>query len=189
MKEPTPSAAAGVQPWEMPAAGYPSTRLRRNRRAAWSRRLVRETTLTVDDLIWPIFVIEGEATGASRSPRCPASSGCRSISAVQAAEEAAALGIPVDRRSFPIPTPALRRRRRPRGLNPDNLVCRAVRAIKAAVPEIGVMCDVALDPYTSHGHDGLMRDGEIVNDETLAALVRQAWSRPQPAATSSRRRT
>jgi porphobilinogen synthase len=172
MKDPAPSAASGVQSWEMPQAGYPATRLRRNRRIAWSRRLTRETSLTVDDLIWPIFVIEGDG----RSVPVESMPGVERLSidlAVKAAEEAHALGIPVVA-IFPYTAPEQRSDDGKEAWRPDNLVCRAVRAIKAAVPEIGVMCDVALDPYTSHGHDGLIRNGEIVNDLTIAALIRQS---------------
>ena len=172
MKETTSSAAAGVQPWGMPAPGYPSTRLRRNRRAGWSRRLTRETTLAVDDLIWPIFVVEGQG----RSEPVSSMPGVERLSvdlAVKAAEEAAGLGIPVIA-VFPYTARDLRSDDGREAWRPDNLVCRAVRAIKAAVPEIGVMCDVALDPYTSHGHDGLVQNGEIVNDATIAALIRQS---------------
>jgi porphobilinogen synthase len=172
MKDTAPKAAAGVQPWEMPGAGYPSTRLRRNRRTPWSRRLTRETLLTVDDLIWPIFVIEGDG----RSMPVDSMPGVERLSidlAVKAAEEACTLGIPVVA-VFPYTAPEQRSDDGREAYRPDNLVCRAVRAIKAAVPEIGVMCDVALDPYTSHGHDGLIRDGEIVNDPTIAALIRQS---------------
>jgi porphobilinogen synthase len=152
--------------------GFPATRLRRNRRADWSRRLVREASLRVEDLIWPVFVAEGEAW------REPVASmpGVERLSvdlAVEAAQEAARLGIPAIA-VFPNTPPALRTEDGREAHNPDNLVCRAVRAIKAAAPNLGVICDVALDPYTSHGHDGLLRDGRIVNDETLDALVRQA---------------
>jgi porphobilinogen synthase len=147
-------------------------RMRRNRRTDWSRRLVRENVLTVDDLIWPIFVIDGEGT------RQPVASmpGVERFSvdlAVEAAGEAARLGIPVVA-LFPYTEPGLRDEWGSEALNADNLVCRACRAIKATVPEIGIMTDVALDPYTSHGHDGLMAGDVIVNDETVDQLVRQA---------------
>ncbi len=157
----------------LPGSGFPATRLRRPRQADWSRRLVQENSLTVKDLIWPIFIIDGD------NKREPVSSmpGVDQLSidlAVKAAEDAAKLGIPVIE-VFPN-TPGERRTADgAEALNPDNLACRAVRAVKAAVPEIGVMCDVALDPYTSHGHDGLLdADGQIVNDATLDALVRQS---------------
>ena len=147
-------------------------RPRRNRRAEWARRLVRENVLTVDDLIWPLFLIDGERT------RTPVASmpGIERLSideAVRAAQRAAALRIPC-LALFPYTDPAKRDADGTEALNPENLVCRAVRAIKREVPELGVMCDVALDPYTSHGHDGLLRKGVIVNDETVAVLVKQA---------------
>ena len=154
------------------AAGFPATRLRRNRRADWSRRLVRETSLRVDDLIWPIFVTGGEAW---REP-IASMPGVERLSvdlAVEAAREAARLGIPAIA-VFPNTARDLRTADGREAFNPDNLVCRAVRAIKAAAPDLGIICDVALDPYTSHGHDGLLHDGRIVNDATLDALVRQA---------------
>ena len=147
-------------------------RPRRNRRAEWTRRLVRETVLTVDDLIWPLFLVDGDRT------RVPITSmpGVERLSidqAVRAAQRAAALRIPC-LALFPYTDPALRDTDGTEALNPENLVCRAVRAIKREVPEIGIMCDVALDPYTSHGHDGLLRNGKIVNDETVAVLMKQA---------------
>jgi porphobilinogen synthase len=153
--------------------GYPATRLRRNRRSDWSRRLVQQNSLTTDDLIWPIFIIEGsrERTEIGSMP------GVARLSidlAVRAAEDAAAAGLPAIA-LFPSTDPSLRDERASQAFNPGNLVCRAVRAIKEAVPEIGIICDVALDPYTSHGHDGLLtEDGEIDNDRTNAALITQA---------------
>ncbi len=154
------------------AAGFPTTRMRRNRATAWSRRLVAETVLTPADLIWPVFVVEGQGT------RVPVTSmpDVERLSPdliVEAAREAQDLGIPVIA-LFPFTDPALRSDDGREAFNPDNLVCRATRAIKDAGVDIGVMLDVALDPYTSHGHDGLMRDGIIVNDETLEALIKQA---------------
>lgn len=147
-------------------------RPRRNRRAEWARRLVRETVLSTDDLIWPLFLIDGERT------RTPVASmpGIERLSideAVRAAHHAAALRIPC-LALFPYTDPAKRDPDGTEALNPENLVCRAVRAIKREVPELGILCDVALDPYTSHGHDGLLRNGVIVNDETVAVLVKQA---------------
>ena len=153
-------------------ARYPATRMRRNRRADWSRRLVRESSLTPDDLIWPIFLIEGTQ---ARTP-IGAMPGLERLSidfAVKAAEEAAALGLPAIA-LFPNTDPSLRDNEASEALNPGNLVCRAVRAIKYAVPEIGIICDVALDPYTSHGHDGLLIEGEIDNDRTVEVLIHQA---------------
>lgn len=147
-------------------------RPRRNRKAEWSRRLVREHTLTVDDLIWPMFVIEG----TSRREPIASMPGVERLSVdeiVREAERAARLGIPAVA-FFPFTEVELRDPTGSEALNANNLVCRAVRAVKQAVPEIGIMTDVALDPYTSHGHDGLMRDGAILNDETVAVLVEQS---------------
>ena len=153
-------------------AGFPATRMRRNRATDWSRRLVRENTLSTDDLIWPLFVMEGRGERMS----VPSMPGVERLSidhALQAAEEARTLGIPV-LALFPATDPALKTEDGREALNPENIVCRAVRAIKKAVPEIGLMCDVALDPYTSHGHDGLMEGDIVANDPSLAVLVRQA---------------
>ena len=147
-------------------------RMRRLRRTDWSRRLVRENTLTVDDLIWPIFVVAG-ADARTPVPSMPGVSRLSVEAAVSEAREAAGLGIPA-LALFPYTDPDLRDETGSEALNDQNLVCRAVRAIKAAVPEIGVITDVALDPYTSHGHDGLMSGDEILNDETVAQLCRQA---------------
>lgn len=153
--------------------GYPATRLRRNRRADWSRRLVRETTLTADDLIWPLFVIDGERA-RSEVEAMPGVARLSIDLAVRAAEEAAAMGLPAIA-LFPHTDPDLRDDAASQAFNPGNLVCRAVRAIKQAVPDLGVICDVALDPYTSHGHDGLLdEDGRVDNDRTLQALITQA---------------
>jgi porphobilinogen synthase len=147
-------------------------RPRRNRRSEWVRRMVREHVLTTDDLIWPLFVVEGT------NVRAPVASmpGVERLSidqAVRAAERAAKLTIPCIA-LFPYTEPDKRDDSGSEALNAENLVCQAVRAIKKEVPEIGILCDVALDPYTSHGHDGLVRDGVILNDETVAVLVRQA---------------
>ena len=147
-------------------------RLRRNRRADWARRMVRENVLTTDDLIWPIFVIDGAKTRVP-VPSMPGVERLTVDQAVREAERAAKLSIPCIA-LFPFTEPTLRDPDGREAVNPDNLVCRAMRAIKKEVPEIGLLCDVALDPYTSHGHDGLLRDGEILNDETVAVLVRQA---------------
>lgn len=156
----------------MSNARFPTTRMRRNRRTPWSRKLVAENTLSPADFIWPIFVTEGSNT---RIP-VPSMPGVERLSvdlAAEAAKEAAGLGIPVIA-LFPYTDPSLRSEDGDEALNPDNLVCKAVRAIKAAVPDIGVLCDVALDPYTSHGHDGLLRNDTIVNDATVEVLCRQS---------------
>jgi porphobilinogen synthase len=156
----------------MTNARFPTTRMRRNRRTPWSRRLTAENTLTPADFIWPIFIVEG-AKQRVPVPSMPEVDRLSVDLAVKAAEEAASLAIPVIA-LFPYTDPSLRSENGDEALNPNNLVCQAVRAIKKKVPEIGVLCDVALDPYTSHGHDGLLRDGEIVNDATLDMLVKQA---------------
>ncbi len=149
-----------------------SLRPRRNRKADWTRRLVAETMLTVDDLIWPLFLVDGSKTRAA-VPSMPGVERLSVDEAVREAERAAKLRIPC-LALFPYTDPNLRDEDGTEALNPDNLVCRAIRAIKKAVPEVGILCDVALDPYTSHGHDGLLRDGVILNDETVAVLTRQA---------------
>src|ERR1044071_5281751 len=147
-----------------------TTRPRRNPRTEWARRLVRENMLTTDDLIWPMFVSEGRRAPVASMPgveRMPVDDIVREV------ERAAKLTIPCVA-LFPYTDPNLRDEHGSEALNADNLVCKALRAIKKAVPEVGVLSDVALDPYTSHGHDGLLRDGTILNDETVAVLVRQA---------------
>jgi len=153
-------------------APFPALRMRRLRKYDWSRRLIAESRLSPDDLIWPIFLIEGEG----KTEPVTAMPGVERLSidmAVKAAEEATQLGIPVIA-LFPHTDPSLKTSDGSESINPNNLVCRAVRAIKKAAPQIGVMCDVALDPYTSHGHDGIIIDGTIANDESLEILVQQA---------------
>ncbi len=152
---------------------FPDTRLRRLRRHDWSRRLVAEHHLTTSDLIWPLFVQEG----SNRREAVGSMPGVERLSidlAVEAVGQAAELGIPAVA-LFPATDPAKKSADAAEAVNPDNLICRAVRAIKQAHGDaLGVICDVALDPYTSHGHDGLLRDGYVVNDETLDILCRQA---------------
>ncbi len=152
---------------------YPNTRLRRNRRDDWSRRLVREHALRVDDLIWPLFVHEGEKL---RQP-VPSMPGVERLSIdllVEAVGAAKELGIPAVA-IFPVTPPEKKTAEAEEAIQPDNLICRAVRAIKQAHGDrIGVICDVALDPYTSHGQDGLVRNNYVVNDETIAVLCKQA---------------
>ena len=153
-------------------ASFPTTRLRRNRRHDWSRRLVRENTLTPDDLIWPVFVCEGR----DRAEPIAAMPGVERLSAdrvARAAGEAKSLGIPAIA-LFPQTPPEKKDEDGTEATNPDNLVCRAIRAVKAAHPDIGVICDAALDPFTSHGHDGVIRDGYVANDESVAVLCRQS---------------
>ena len=151
---------------------YPATRMRRNRMKAFSRRMLAEHRLSVDDLIWPLFVIEGEDK-AEPVASMPGVSRHSIDRLVTQAREAEALGIPAIA-VFPSIDPALKDNEGTLAGDGDNLVCRAVRAVKQACPELGVICDVALDPFTDHGHDGILRDGEIVNDETVAVLCRQA---------------
>ncbi|MDX6807117.1 porphobilinogen synthase [Terrihabitans rhizophilus] len=149
-----------------------AVRPRRNRKTEWSRRLVRENLVTADDLIWPLFIIEGER----HREAVPSMPGVERLSvdeAVAEAERAASLGVPAIA-LFPFTDPLLRDAIGSEAFNEDNLVCRAVRAIKERVPEIGIMCDVALDPYTSHGHDGLLDGSEIMNDASVDVLVEQA---------------
>jgi len=151
---------------------YPNTRMRRNRREDWSRRLVAETKLSADDLIWPVFVQEGEN---ERTPvvSMPGVDRLTIDLFVEAAKEARDLGIPAVA-IFPETDPRAKTPDAREAYNPDNLVCRAIRAVKAAVSGIGIVCDVALDPFNSDGHDGIVRDGIILNDESVEALIRQA---------------
>ncbi len=155
-------------------------RFRRNRKADWTRRLVRETRLSTDDLIWPLFLCEGKR----RREAVASMPGVERLSvdlAVEAAREAVGLGIPA-LALFPNTDPKHRNEAASEALNPENLVCRATRAIKREVPEIGIITDVALDPYTSHGHDGILRGDEIVNDETVHVLVAQALNQARAGA-------
>ena len=155
-------------------------RPRRNRKADWARRLVRESVVTLDDLIWPLFLIAGE----SRREAVASMPGVERLTvdeAVRAAVRAARLGIPV-LALFPFTDPDLRDPHGSEALRDGNLVCRACRAIKAEVPEIGLLTDVALDPYTSHGHDGLLNGHHIVNDATVRVLVAQALNQARAGA-------
>ena len=173
---PEPAAGPGTAAQKLDLA----TRLRRNRKADWARRLVRETTLTAADLIWPVFLCEGE------NARQPIASmpGVERLSidlSVRAAVEAAGLGIPA-LALFPFTDRNLRNEQASEALNPENLVCCACRAIKREVPNLGLITDVALDPYTSHGHDGILRGERIVNDETVFVLVEQALNQARAGA-------
>jgi len=152
-------------------SAYPALRMRRLRQADWIRRLVRETTLQPSDLIWSMVVHEGEG-------RIPVSAmpGVERLSvaeAAKAAQEARALGIPAIA-VFPYIDGEKKDPRGSEATNPEGLVCRAVQAMKAAAPEVGIMCDVALDPFTDHGHDGLIEDGRILNDASVERLVEQS---------------
>lgn len=151
---------------------YPATRMRRNRMTAFSRRLVAENRLSVDDLIWPMFVIEGE----NKSEDIPSMPGVVRLSIdrlIDQAQEAQKLGIPAIA-IFPSIDASQKDVNGSLARDGDNLVCRAVRAVKSELPDLGIICDVALDPFTSHGHDGLYQDGKILNDETVAILCEQA---------------
>jgi porphobilinogen synthase len=169
-----PQTASGER---SPLGAYPRTRLRRLRGDDWSRRLARETQLSVNDLIWPIFVQAGDVA-ETPVPSMPGVMRYSVAQAVKAVGEAAALGIPAIA-VFPVVDPALKTEDGREAANPDNIVCRAVRAIKAAHPHVGIICDAALDPFTSHGQDGLLKDGEVINDETVAALVQQSLVQAQ----------
>ena len=156
----------------MTVGRFPATRLRRNRRDAWTRRLVAETNLSVDDLIWPIFLIDG--TG--RQTDVAAMPGVSRVSVdllPRYVEEAVRLGVPAIA-LFPA-TPAERKDAEgTEATNPENLICRGARLLKREFPDTGLIGDVALDAYTSHGHDGVIRDGYVANDESLGVLTRQA---------------
>ena len=156
---------------------FPHTRLRRNRHDEATRRLVSETHLHVDNLIWPIFVCEGE----KQRQKVKAMPGVERVSLdllVEHVRPAVELGIPAVA-LFPVTPMEIRDEMGTEALNPDNLMCRAARTLKAAYPELALVGDVALDPYTSHGHDGLIRDGQILNDESVEVLRKQALNQAQ----------
>ncbi|MDR3515456.1 MAG: porphobilinogen synthase [Azospirillaceae bacterium] len=176
-RSPQIESVFAVADGEPPAAGFPRTRMRRNRADAWTRRLVAEHRLSVDDLIWPLFVVDG------RNRREPVSSmpGVDRLSIdllIEAVKAARDLGIPCVA-LFPVVPDALKSEDGAEAFRADNLMNRAIAAVKQAVPDIGILGDVALDPYTSHGHDGLMRGDRILNDESVAVLVRQALSQAE----------
>lgn len=155
------------------SARYPALRLRRTRASEWSRRLHAETVLTPADLIWPLFVCEGSSEEQPIAS-LPGVSRWSVDRLVERAREACELGIACIA-LFPNTPHELRSDDGAEAYNPDNLMCRAIRALKDAVPEVGVLTDVALDPYTSHGHDGLVDEaGYVLNDATADALVQQA---------------
>jgi porphobilinogen synthase len=161
-----------VEITSMTVGRFPLIRMRRNRHDAWTRRLVAETKLSVDDLIWPIFVIEGSntTTDVGSMP------GVQRVTVDRLAAHcapAARLGIPAIA-LFPMTPASIKNAEGTESDNPDNLMCRAARLLKKEFPDIGLVGDVALDPYTDHGHDGVIRDGYVANDETLAILQRQS---------------
>ena len=151
---------------------FPGTRLRRLRSSAGIRDMVQETRLTVSDLIWPLFVVEGDKV-EEPIPSLPGVNRYSIDKIIEQARYALRLGIPAIA-LFPRTPDELKDAHGTEALNPDNLICRAVRAVKAECPDILLLCDVALDPYTDHGHDGLLDGTIILNDETVVALVKQA---------------
>jgi porphobilinogen synthase len=151
---------------------YPATRLRRFRMQNWSRRLRAESALRSADFVLPLFIVDGRGV-PEPIPSLPGVSRLPIDLAVETAKEASALGIP-GVALFPVVDACLKSEDGREALNPENLVCRAIKAIKQGVPDIGIIADVALDPYTTHGHDGLLRGNTIVNDDTVAVLTRQA---------------
>jgi porphobilinogen synthase len=154
-----------------PLAPYPALRMRRLRQADWIRRLVRETTLQPSDLIWAMILHDGE--GRIPVPSMPGVERLSPAEAAKAAKEAKALGVPAIA-VFPYIDGEKKDARGSEATNPGGLVCRAVKAMKDAAPEVGIMCDVALDPFTDHGHDGLIEDGRILNDASVERLVEQS---------------
>ncbi len=164
----------------MTTGSFPATRFRRTKRTDALRRMVRESTLSVDDLIWPVFLMDG-TDDETPVPSMPGVSRMTVDRVVKAAKEAAALGIPAIC-LFPYIDVSLKTELCEEAWNPDNLSNRATRAIKDAVPDIAVMTDVALDPYNINGHDGIVRDGVIVNDESVEALVKMTVAQAQAGA-------
>lgn len=165
-------------PKSIHAAAFPALRLRRMRNAAFSRALMRENLLTAADLIYPVFALDGR----SRRETVPSMPGIERLSIdllLPVAEECVALGIPA-LALFPVIDPKLKTPDGREALNPNGLVPRAVQALKTHFPELGIICDVALDPYTSHGQDGLLDDqGYVQNDETCEVLAQQALVQAQ----------
>jgi len=153
---------------------FPASRPRRIRKEDWSRRLVAENVVTPNDLIWPIFVHEGK----NHEVEIPSMPGVKRLSpdlAAKAAREAYDLGIPVIA-LFPAVELGLKTENGRESANPDNIICKAIKAIKDAVPEMGILCDVALDPFTTHGQDGIVENGYVVNDPTIEALIQQTMN-------------
>lgn len=154
------------------AGQFPRIRMRRNRQDAWTRAMVSENSLAPADFIWPVFITEGGDTAEPISSM-PGVNRLGIDALVDAVAEVADLGIPAIA-LFPYTDDSLKTPEAEEAYNPENLVCRAVEAVKKAHPGVGIMCDVALDPYNSDGHDGLVRDGRVLNDETVEILTRQA---------------
>jgi porphobilinogen synthase len=183
-RKPRPSAPLQLSGINAPgtAGQFPRIRMRRNRATDWSRRLVAENALSPNDLIWPVFVKDGTQRGKAGHEKIHAMPGVDRLTIpalLEAAEYAAKLGIPA-MALFPVVSRERKSEQAEEAWRADNLCNRAVAALKKAVPEIGIVCDVALDPYTSHGHDGVMSDnGEILNDDSVEALIRQAISQAE----------
>ncbi len=156
----------------MTVGRFPATRMRRNRRDGWTRRLVAENRLSVDDLIWPVFVIAGQGS-TTEVASMPGVSRVTVDRLAAHVAPAARLGIPAIA-LFPMTPPELKDAEGTEATNPDNLICQAARLLKREYPDIGLVGDAALDPYTDHGHDGVIRDGYVANDPTLAILERQS---------------
>ncbi len=153
---------------------FPTTRMRRIRKEDWSRRLVAENVVTPNDLIWPLFVHEGK----DHAVDIPSMPGVQRLSpdlAAKAAKEAYSLGIPVIA-LFPAVEQNLKTEDGRESANPDNIICKSIKAIKDAVPDMGILCDVALDPFTTHGQDGLLENGYVINDPTIDALITQTMN-------------
>ncbi|HXV23279.1 MAG TPA: porphobilinogen synthase [Alphaproteobacteria bacterium] len=171
-RKPQPITPAFSAPEGRSLGAFPRLRLRRNRSEPWRRRLVAESRLAADDLIWPVFVREGTDI-AERVPSMPSVERLSIDRLPDVVGQAAELGIPAVA-LFPLTPPERKSPGGEEAWNPENLISKAIRTIKSTVPGIGIICDVALDPYTTHGHDGILVEGEIVNDATLEMLVRQA---------------
>jgi porphobilinogen synthase len=166
-----PSAPDTSDREDLPLSAYPRVRMRRNRASDWSRRLVAENVLSAADLIWPVFVHDGD--DPVEIPSMPGVRRQSLSSLVDAVGEAGELGVPLVA-IFPAIDAERKNDEGTEATNPDNIVCRSVRALKAALPEVGVLCDAALDPFTSHGHDGLIRDDYVQNDITVEVLIQQS---------------
>jgi porphobilinogen synthase len=172
-------AAATEEPVMIqPFGAFPSLRPRRNRRDAWTRRMVAENRLSVDDLIWPIFVMEGQGAQVSEVGSMPGVQRVTLEALARHVTPAAELGVPAIA-LFPMTPPERKDAEGTEARNPDNLMCRAARLLKREFPHIGLVGDVALDPYTDHGHDGVIRDGYVDNDESLEILATQALVQAQ----------
>jgi porphobilinogen synthase len=161
-----------------PLGAFPNLRPRRNRRDAWTRRLVAENRLSVDDLIWPIFVMEGAGAQVSDVGSMPGVQRVTLEALAKHVAPAVELGVPAIA-LFPMTPPEKKDAEGTEAKNPDNLMCRAARLLKREFPDLGLIGDVALDPYTDHGHDGVIRDGYVDNDESLEILATQALVQAQ----------